>query len=520
MPTHRKLGLLFPGLLLLALKLMAGKTESAIYFVATTGNDANTGTSQDAAWATIVYAATRAIAGDLVHIKAGDYGNQSAVVLNSGTSNAPIRFEGYKVSPGDIVSPGYFDLHQTGGPPSPMLDANKMPLFQGVFDCSSRSYVEARHFQIGSGTGVYMSGADHVTIDNYLSDGCTRAVEIVHSTVVNVLNSQVKNASIYPYQLRGTSFARVENCTSRFVTTDADYHFKIEGYSGVNVQRNVIRHCYAEGDGTGVHGIGIKEETCYNNIIEDCVARNFSNNFYVRHHNIYSNIFQSCTAYGGVNGFVGRDGAHGNRFLGCATVGTARAFTCYDSSEDKTEGSQRGKNTFSCEGNIFSNCSFRNTTQYGILFDNVSHDSPAANNVFEHCVFDSGSTLILHQTSNNYGNRISNSTISGYAFCETYDGGSGQFAFANNIWSNNAFPAGCGSGDATSPPRLKVTQTSQTLTLSWPIVATDWRLQITTNLRSAPVVWTEIPPPYQINGTNLTFQELPSLWQKFYRLYK
>jgi len=304
------------------------------------------------------------------------------------------------------------------------------------------------------------------------------------------------------------------------VTSDADYHFKIEGYPGVNVQGNTIKHCYAEGDATGVHGIGIKEETCFDNTIEDCVARNFSNNFYVRHHNIYSNTFQSCTAYGGVNGFVARDGAHGNQFLGCATVGTARAFTCYDSSEDKTEGSQRGKNTFSCEGNSFANCTFRNASQNGILFDNIAHDSPAANNVFDHCVFEGDGSLVLHRTINNYGNRISNSTISGYAACEIYDGGSGQFAFANDAWSNNGFPAGCGSSGGVAPPALNVTISDQALTLSWPATAAGWLLQEATNLSGGPTLWMEIPPPYQSNGVNFLFVEPPLSSQKFYRLHE
>jgi len=179
--------------------LAGGRADGAAYFVATTGNNGNAGTSEAAAWATIAYAATRAMAGDIVYVKAGDYGNELVVVGNSGTSNAPIRFEGYRVSPGDIQSPGYFDLHQTGGPPPPILDANRMPLFSGIFDCSARYYVEARHFQISGGTGVYLTGAGHVTIDDYLSDGCSRAVEIVNSMAVTVLNSQVKNASIYPF---------------------------------------------------------------------------------------------------------------------------------------------------------------------------------------------------------------------------------------------------------------------------------------------------------------------------------
>jgi hypothetical protein len=124
--------------------------------------------------------------------------------------------------------------------------------------------------------------------------------------------------------------------------------------------------------------------------------------------------------------------------------------TCYDSTEDKGEGSNQGKNTYSCEGNTFTNCTFQNASQYGVLFDNVAHDSPAASNTFDHCTFQSGGTVILHRTSNNNGNRIINSTITGYAACEDYDGGSGNVAFANNLVANNGFLDGCGSGAVTN----------------------------------------------------------------------
>jgi hypothetical protein len=441
--------------LCLATAACASGAGGSTYYVTTNGSDSNDGTSEATPWRTLAYAAANVIAGDTVHIKAGDYGNEVVVFGHSGTSNAPIRFEGYRISPGDVSSPAYFDLHQAGGPPPPVLSSSAMPLFNGRLDLSARAYVEARHFQINGGAGVYMSGGDHVVIDNYLSDGCDRAVEVYQATAVTLLNCQVKNAATYPFHIRGSSQVWIENCTSRGVTTDADYHFIIEGYDGLNVQGNTIRHCYAEGDADGVHGIGIKAETCFGNTIEDCVARNFSNNFYVRHHNVYSNTFRSCTAYGGVNGFVARDGAHANRFIACATMGSPMAFTCYDSSEDKTEGSNQGKNTFSAEGNVFTNCTFQNASQYAIRFDDVAHDSPAANNSFDHCTFDGGGTLILHQTSNNYSNRIHNSVIRGYGACEAYDGGSGQFAFAQNTCWNNGFPdSACDCGTAPQPVQL------------------------------------------------------------------
>ena len=67
----------------------------ASYYVSTAGDDTNPGTSPELAWRTISHAAEMARAGDLVRIKGGDYGHENVVVANSGTEEAPIRFEGY-----------------------------------------------------------------------------------------------------------------------------------------------------------------------------------------------------------------------------------------------------------------------------------------------------------------------------------------------------------------------------------------------------------------------------------------
>jgi len=75
--------------------LPAARVWGAIYYVSTDGNDANPGTSSELAWRTISHAAKTAQAGDLVRIKGGDYGHESVTVMNSGTAEAPIRFEGY-----------------------------------------------------------------------------------------------------------------------------------------------------------------------------------------------------------------------------------------------------------------------------------------------------------------------------------------------------------------------------------------------------------------------------------------
>jgi len=66
------------------------------------------------------------MAGDIVYIKAGNYGNKKLVVNNSGTSASPIKFIGYTNTPGDLVS-NQGSTFKYGD----ALDASKMPLLEG-----------------------------------------------------------------------------------------------------------------------------------------------------------------------------------------------------------------------------------------------------------------------------------------------------------------------------------------------------------------------------------------------------
>lgn len=61
---------------------------------------------------------------------------------------------------------------------------------------------------------------------------------------------------------------------------------------------------------------------------------------------------------------------------------------------------------------------------------------------------------------------------------------------------------------------------TNTIIVFWPLPADGWRLETTTNLPSGSGGWTEIPPPYQTNGTDLEFIELSPTGNKFYRLHK
>ena len=71
-------------------------------------------------------------------------------------------------------------------------------------------------------------------------------------------------------------------------------------------------------------------------------------------------------------------------------------------------------------------------------------------------------------------------------------------------------------------PWLSVWRTdTNTVVVSWPAPAEGWRLFATPNLAPGGSTWSEIPPPYQTQGTtNLFFLEPSPTGNKFYRLHK
>ena len=71
--------------------------KANVYYVATDGNDANTGTELSAPFKTITKACSKAVtAGDRIYVRAGTYACSSTIKLTkSGTATAPIYLEGY-----------------------------------------------------------------------------------------------------------------------------------------------------------------------------------------------------------------------------------------------------------------------------------------------------------------------------------------------------------------------------------------------------------------------------------------
>src|SRR5580658_11365071 len=85
-----------PFLFLYCLLALGCCAQAQTYYVAKTGSDTNNG-SASAPWLTIGHAALEATAGATVYVGAGTY-NESVTFANSGTSSAPIVFNGQGVA--------------------------------------------------------------------------------------------------------------------------------------------------------------------------------------------------------------------------------------------------------------------------------------------------------------------------------------------------------------------------------------------------------------------------------------
>ncbi len=95
------------------------------YFVTVNGNGSNDGHSEANAW-NIEHAFSTAKAGDVVYVKAGNYGNKQLIADNTGSAGSPIKFIGYSNTPGDINSDQGSTFKYGDA-----LDSNKMPLLTG-----------------------------------------------------------------------------------------------------------------------------------------------------------------------------------------------------------------------------------------------------------------------------------------------------------------------------------------------------------------------------------------------------
>ena len=433
-----------------------------IYYVSLTGDDGHSGLSETAAWRTITYALSASSPvgpGDTVFVKAGNYGSENVVIEKTGTVSQPIVVQGYKEVPGD--DPGFdFDYGDA-------LDASYMPLLDGMdrstgiaVDINGSKNIVIKNLQIKnyefgimdhSYTDDLNTRLDHIFVTDMgdiLDSYSGKAIEFYASH--NKINScVVVNASAQGIYVEG-DYNEIKNCKvycDDNTSSEAAMDYYIVVYYG---SHNVVRDCYVEriGDLPHVgHGIGMKGDCAYNQIIS-CTAKNFrGESFYVRHRGSKFNTFENCVAIGVTQetaGFVVRDGASDNQFNNCTVQGCKRGFMFHDSDED-------GGTHYCGRHNVFNNCILTDVT-LGIDFNDADPASQVDSNFFYNCVFYNGGTLVNVEI-NNFDNAMINCIVSGYQDLKAeFNGYTLSFDFEYCDFYDNAFPAPGGAGNISSNP--------------------------------------------------------------------
>ena len=409
-----------------------GNVSATTYYVSSSGSNTNSGLTTTAAWRTLTYAAGNAspvAAGDIVYVKAGNYGAENVIFSKSGASGNPITFQGYKITPGDAPPL----LVNNANPYAAFLNTD-MPTFDGgnratgiAFDGTNQKYLVVKNFQIqnyaygliAGGTG---QSAGNLVLDNinimsigdinssYSGEGILFGSMGTKFSNNNILtNCQVINSAAEGFGINGNNNiltgCRVF-CHDSTANAPTDYYIIITG------NYNTLTNCYIErAPGLSHSGHGFTAKTNAEQVVDQgqslpaipsqynkfyyCTAKNMGESFCVRHRTAQYNLFYHCKAIGTHTGATGspggegncvvtRDGASDNTFDGCIAENCNSAFIFEDTVEDGDTGTSPpghpGNN------NKYINCKIYNC-YIGVNFDSYSIQSDAGDNTIANCTF-------------------------------------------------------------------------------------------------------------------------------------
>ena len=436
-----------------------GKT----YFVAVSGNDGNDGLSESSSWKTISKAAIVAKAGDIVYIKAGNYGNENVKSNNNGSTNAPIKFIGYKNKPGDLDN---FTYYRYG---DGKLDGIRAPLLTGGsrssgvgWNLSGKSYIIMRNLQIEN---YRMNIQGFSSPNNLVFDNMVLAGSGEHNVMLTHIGGHhIRFTKTLSYNgmvsaiMLGGDFNAILNCKTYAdePQTDIamDYHIYLYG------KNNIIYKHYGQhiGDLTHAgHGIALKSSgnlTEYN-LIENSDMNNVTGALEFRHSDVKYNVAKNFRTDGGLGskksgGIVFRDGASfnivENSTVKNTTAGYYGSITFIDRSEDGGYGQR-------VEGNIVRNSIFINPAETFIMLGETTSSSEKfdiVNNKIQNCIFYSGKTLFTRLTTGaSSGNELVNCIISNIIAENKNTSANGFQQEYNNYFAGFKMPSGNGnlSGD-------------------------------------------------------------------------
>ncbi|MDF1811549.1 MAG: right-handed parallel beta-helix repeat-containing protein [Verrucomicrobiales bacterium] len=377
-------------------------------FVAVGGS--GDGTSVNSPLGNIQRALDIAQPGQIVFVKAGNYGDQPLKFPRDGKSGKPIVLEGYRNAPGD--SPSYSKFDHTSSINSslmPLLDGGSRS-HQGMAVGMYRKYIALKNFQITNFRhAVYGYGPSNVTVDNVVAVGIGDPNKTYNGHGIHfggnakkmlVRNSTVINATAEAITFSGTNsileFNKVYcDDNSQEMNSNTDYYFILSGSYD-----NIVRNNYIERVGNlrhGGHGFSVKRNN-ERNLFEHNTAVNIGGGGYVvRWQGTKNNIFRNNKAIRG-SGILARDGAEGNLFENMTIQDTRRGIWIADTGEDSTNTTKKASIR-----NTFRNITMKNVS-VGIEYDSYAGrtESHSENDIFDNITIDGAPTMFIvgHHTKN------------------------------------------------------------------------------------------------------------------------
>jgi len=441
-------------------------------YVTTDANGGGDGKSEATAW-TLKEAASNAVAGMTIWIKAGDYGSiQNWTINKSGTASNPIKYIGYKSSIEDITS-NYFDYGIT-------MDSSEMPTFNGgdtskyhMAIQTNGSYFILRNIQTSQ---YYRSFYTTGTPNNFILDRFNikdnyhpteSGPSGIYIRTSNPHHIRVKNSITVNCSMHGT-FIQDENAEFNLFDNIKSYNNQVgakerqDYHISINGQNSIIRNCYAENFNNtetngSTHGIGIRGAGHPNNnynLIEKSTGVNCQENFYIRNNSCSYNVIKDCSAlnnsttqsYEDCGGLWLWGGVHYNIYERCTVKGmTYCGIGLKDNNEEVSGGADDiGSN------NIVRNCTFENV-KYAVL---GTCDDPASfrdgkfyNNTFNNANYfyknKENTTITGLEVNNNIFNNVSSNL-----------GGIPGMIFKNNNFFNS-WTSSLGSNAMNVDPKFK-----------------------------------------------------------------
>ncbi|GGW51748.1 hypothetical protein GCM10007383_38910 [Arenibacter certesii] len=429
-----------------------------IYYVTTSGKSSNSGDSEDNAW-NIQHAFSTAKAGDIVYIKAGNYGSLELSTKNSGTSDKPIKFIGYTSNAGDLVSQEGSTFKY-----GDKLDASKMPILIGTLEKTAinlqNNYVQIENFQITKYKMAITSKGQHVVIRNVIATELGKQTEysaydgwgiIIYGENSLLENSFVLNATAEAIKLYGANNSRVNHCEVRAdnPSNPTDYYFLITGAT----KNSIIENSHAErtqGLKHGGHGFDMKDQAEYNTF-KNCTAVYTS--FELNFSGVRYNTIQNCSIYGASTepkdwhaNLVIFNGANNNLIKDMYIQDTWSAISWGDY-DDGYVGPNGDRDEVSCGyDNTFERITVRNTNRILNVGGGTEYTAAAKRNTFINCDFsDFGSVAVTYYPTE--GIKFKNCKFSNGKSLITEAGGlyapysKADIMFENCTWKNNSFSA-------------------------------------------------------------------------------